>query len=183
MKKPVSEHRSWLRKCGYPEDIMSRAFHNAWFHDGFHDTAQLHMKIKIILCLPLQRIFLIININFDNKSLVTNIRIKINDSNSAYLKEGTKDSNIVYNNPKAYWDWLLMQIMTQNNINGLFKFTEKLCKICKIYINECSSFHVIRWYQLTNSKVTCSTVNALYYLKCNMCKIETHFENIGFKTI
>ena len=29
MKKPVSEHRSWLRKCGYPEDIMSRAFHNA----------------------------------------------------------------------------------------------------------------------------------------------------------
>ena len=84
--------------------------------------------------------------NFDNKSLVTNIRRKISDSNSAYLKEGTKDSNIVYNNPKTYWDWLLMQIMTQNNINGLFKFTDKLCKICKIYINECSSFQVIRLY-------------------------------------
>ena len=129
MKKPASEHRSWLRKCGYPEDIISRAFHNAWFHDAFHDKAQLHIKIKIILYLPCLS-------NFDNKS----------DSNSAYLKEGTKDSNIVYNNPKTYWDWLLMQIMTQNNINGLFKFTDKLCKICKIYINECSSFHVIRLY-------------------------------------
>ena len=35
---------------------------------------------------------------------------------------------------------------------------------------------------MTNSKVTCSTVNALYYLKCNLCKIETHIENMGFKT-
>ena len=78
--------------------------------------------------------------NFDNKSLVTNIRRKINHSNSAYLKEVTKYSNIVYNNPKTYWDWLLMQIITQNNKNGLFKFTDKLCKICKIYVNECSFF-------------------------------------------
>ena len=63
MKKPASEHRSWLRKCGYPEDIISRAFHNAWFHDAFHDKAQLHIKIKIILYLPLQRVLAILIIN------------------------------------------------------------------------------------------------------------------------
>ena len=54
-----------------------------------HYKVQPHIKIKII----------IYNLSFattycsnvDNKSLVTNIRKKINNSNSAYLKEVIKD--------------------------------------------------------------------------------------------
>ena len=29
---------------------------------------------------------------------------------------------------------------TKNNINGLFKCTDKRSQICKIYVNKCSSF-------------------------------------------
>ena len=77
-----------------------------------------------------------------------------------------------------------MQLITQN----LFKRRDKRFKNCKIYVNECSSSmcsNGINWE--IHSKITCSTVNVLYYVKCNMCKLKTSIgksigdANIGFK--
>ena len=51
-------------------------------------------------------------------------------------------------------------------------------------------FHAFHWYinWKNPSKITCSTVSIFYYLKCNMCKLETYIikaivdANIGSKT-
>ena len=58
------------------------------------------------------------------------------------------------------------KFQTKNNINDLFKYTDKQFKICKIYVNECSSFYVFVWWKLGNSlsKIACSSVHLLYYL-------------------
>lgn len=71
-------------------------------------------------------------------------------------------------NKKNYWDCLITQFIAQNfknenNINGLFKCADKLCKIYKIYVNEYSSFtcsNGINWEIC--SKITCSTVIVSY---------------------
>ena len=58
------------------------------------------------------------------------------------------------------------------------------CKISKIYVDECFSFtcpNGKNWE--IRSKITCSTVDALYYLECDMCKLETYIGKLigGFK--
>ena len=56
-------------------------------------------------------------------------------------------------------------------LKGLFKCTDKRCKICLLYVNEGNSFVMsnnMRWE--LRSHVTCRDINVIYYLKCNMCK-------------
>ena len=67
------------------------------------------------------------------------------------------------------------KLQTKNNINGFFKCIDKQCKICKKIFNECSFFtcsNGIDWEIF--SRITCSTVYVLHYLKRNMCKLETY---------
>ena len=54
-------------------------------------------------------------------------------------------------------------------LKGLFKCTDKRCKICLFYGNEGNSFVMsinMRWE--VHSHVTCRYINVIYYLKCNM---------------
>ena len=185
MKKRLSELRTWLTDCGYPEHIISKAFHDA----ALQGPAPYKDKKNT---LPFVTTY---HSNVNNKSLIWNIRKKIENSNSDYLKEVFNDSKIILaqRQPKNLLNLLTnakynSKVQNENNLNGLHKCTDKRCKICKLYINECSSFtcsNGIKWE--IRSKITCSTTNVLYYLKCNMCRLETYIGktigdvNIGFK--
>ena len=67
VKKQFSELRTELVNCGYPEHLILQV------------PAPYKDKNNTL------------SFNFDNKSLVTNIIKNINRSNSAYLKEVSKD--------------------------------------------------------------------------------------------
>ena len=58
-------------------------------------------------------------------------------------------------------------------LKGLFKCTDKPCKICLLYVNEGNSFVMsnnMRWE--LRSHVTCRDIIVIYYLKCNMWAIK-----------
>ena len=64
---------------------------------------------------------------------------------------------------------------------GLFKCTNKRCKICSLYVNEGNSFVMpndMKWELC--SHVICWDINVIYYLKCNMCD---HKETYIGKTV
>ena len=56
-------------------------------------------------------------------------------------------------------------------INGIFKCNNKICKICRLYIQECSSFITANNFEWQiKSHITCNSKNVLYYLKCKICQ-------------
>ena len=115
--------------------------------------------------------------NVSNNEKVKKICRKFNDIQSDHLKNVFKNSNIILaqKQPKN-----LLRLLSKARFNtdtnnfiqlkGLFKCTDKRCKICLLYVNEGNSFVMsnnMRWELCSN--VTCSDVNVIYYLKCNMC--------------
>ena len=61
--------------------------------------------------------------------------------------------------------------------NGLYRCTDVRCKLCRLYIQECTSFVTSKgttWE--IRSHITCNAHNALYYLKCPWCEVTTKTE-------
>ena len=87
--------------------------------------------------------------NVNNNEKVEKIRKKCYDIQSDYLKNIFKNSNIILaqKQPKN-----LLRLLSKARFNtdannfiqpkGLFKCTDKHCKICSFYINEGNSFVV-----------------------------------------
>ena len=72
--------------------------------------------------------------------------------------------------------------------NGIFKCTDKRCKICRLYLQECSNFKLSNgknWE--VRSHITCNAKNVIYFLTCNFCNYTTYIgittgdEFVGFK--
>ena len=81
MRKQLSELRTSLVNCGYPEQIISKAFHYA----VIQIPAPYKNKENNLA------FFTTYYSNTDDKLLLTNINRKVNNSNSAYLAEVLKD--------------------------------------------------------------------------------------------
>ena len=111
---------------------------------------------------------------YDN---VKKVRKKFNGIQPDHLKNVFKSTNIIFAQkqprnllrllPKGRFD-----TYTNNFIQpkGLFKCTDKRCKICSLYVNEDNSFVMssnMRWKLCSN--VTCRVVNVMHKLKCNTC--------------
>ena len=71
---------------------------------------------------------------------------------------------------------------------GIFKYNDKRCKICRLYLIECSEFELANreiWKIKTN--ITCRSRNIIYYLKCKFSMYEIYIGktvghyNHGFK--
>ena len=60
--------------------------------------------------------------------------------------------------------------------NGLFKCNNVRCKLCSLYIQECTSFKTYNGYEWQiRCPINCNSVNVLYYLKCTWCNVETTY--------
>ena len=103
MNKQLSELRTRLVNCGYPEDVINKAFHGA----ALQILAPYKDKKNTLLFVTTN------HSNVNNKSLVTNSRKKISNSNSVYLKQLFKDSNIVLTQRQL--KNLLMHLKNQNS--------------------------------------------------------------------
>ena len=63
---------------------------------------------------------------------------------------------------------------------GLFKCKEKKCKICRLYIQEGSSFVTSNGTEWTlKCFANCNSLNAIYFLKCNFCSVVTNIGKTG----
>ena len=55
-------------------------------------------------------------------------------------------------------------------MNGIFKCKDKRCKICRLYLQECTFFQTAndtKWE--VRSQISCNSRNVVYYLICCFC--------------
>ena len=125
--------------------------------------------------------------NVSNNEKVKKIRDKFNDKQSNHLKNVFKNSNILASKqPKNLLRFLSKAKFNTDTNNfiqpkGLFKCTDKHCKICSLYVNQDNSLILsnnMRWE--LRSHVTCRDINIIYYLKWNICH---HKETYIGKTV
>ena len=122
----------------------------------------------------------------NNNEIVTKIRKKFNSIQSNHLKNVFKNTSIILSQkqPKKILRVLSnARFNTDTNIQpkGLFKRTDKRCKICLLYINEGNNFVMsnnMRWE--FRSHLICRGINVIYYLKCNMCNHKETFPFVNF---
>ena len=123
-----------------------------------------------------------------------NIKRKTENTPSDYIKGIFQESNIFLSQcqPKELLRLLSNFSISRNPslLKGIFKCNDKRCKICRLYITECSEFELANrkiWKMKTN--ITCRSRNIVYYLKCKLCMYETYIGKTigdqihGFKTI
>ena len=122
-----------------------------------------------------------------------NIKRKIENTPSDYMKGIFQESNIFLSHcqPKN-----LLRLLSNSSIStnrslpkDIFKCNDRRCKICRLYLIECSEFELANkkiWKTKTN--ITCHSRNIISYLKCKLCMFETSIGKTvgdhihGFKT-
>ena len=65
----------------------------------------------------------------------------------------------------------------QQKENGIFRCSDKKCKICRYYLQECGAFKVennVEWQ--VKSHLTCHSQNVIHFQRCNFC---SKVSNIG----
>ena len=166
----LTELRTWLKNNKYPDHIISNAFHNARLQDPAPKPKDKLNNIPFVTTF---------HEDIDNNIIMKNIKRKIENNLSDYIKEIFQESNIFLSQrqPKN-----LLRLLSSSSISntpslpkGTFKCNDKRCKICKLYLIECSEIQLANnkiWKIETN--ITCNSRNVIYYLKCKFCLYETY---------
>ena len=176
VRKNLEDLRKWLQKCEYPIAVINKGIHDA----KLQGPAPLKNESRII---PLISTYYS---NFDNNLVLQMARQLIDRSKNERVQNAFKNTKLIqaYRQPKNILRTItnskfITQITSSPNA-GLTKCKDKRCDICKIYIKEESSFMTANW---TNWKMKCNancqSLNVLYYLVCNFCKITSYIGKTG----
>ena len=114
------------------------------------------------------------NLNFSQMN--QQIHRLLNNVKEPRLKDVFRNTKIVLGlkQPKSIRQFLVHSRFTKNTDktpNGLFKCSNKRCKICRLYCEFITS-NGTKWE--IKSDITCNSKNVIYYLKYNMCKTEIY---------
>lgn len=169
----LTELKSWLLDCQYPVKVINKSFYNARLQGPAPDPSK---KEKII---PLITSFYS---NYTNKDVVKHTNMLLENCTDETIKLNFKNTRVVlaHKQPPN-----IQRLLTRAKFQspdpqllkpGLFKCQSKACKLCKLYIKECSSFIT------SNNKtwgikchITCNSINVLYFLKCLSCNGKTTY--------
>ena len=117
----------------------------------------LHQNLKII-----STIYLLLQYTFsfhedtDDKIIIKNIKRKIENTPSDYIKEIFQESNIFLSQSQLK---NLLRLLSNSSISRK-KFNDKRCQICMVNLTECSEFKLANrkiWKIKTN--ITCRSRN------------------------
>ena len=135
--------------------------------------------------------------NFSFEPLVNKIRHLICDvSNNDYLSNVFSNSQIVLSQkqPKNVLSQLTKAKFVSHNVqlsnlneHCITKCNDKRCNICKLYLQTDDNFELANGKIWTvKSKISCHSINIIYFLKCNKCNGETSYigksNNLRFRT-
>ena len=167
----LTELKSWLIDCQYPMHVINKSFHNARLQGPAPDP----LKKKKIL--PLITTFYS---NYTNRDAVKQTNILLENCTDATTKKSFENTRVVLAQKQPP---NIQRIITRAKFGspepikqGLFKCHSKACVICKLYVQECSSFLTSNnktWY--IRCHITCNSVNVLYFLKCISCNGNTTY--------
>ena len=157
--------KQWLIEQKYPSDVIDKGIHNAMLQG----PAPKPSCEKIIpLITPYVE-------NFDNANIIDVTKDLIGNSKNTRIKAAFSDTKFIqsYKQPPN-----LLRLLTNSTfisqrrqkMVGIFHCRNKLCKICRLYLQKCSSF-------TTSSKkewkvkcyANCGSRNVIYFQVCAFC--------------
>ena len=142
MEIRLNELRIWLKSNKYPDHVIFNAFYNARLQGPAPKPKENANNISFVTTF---------HEDIDNKVIMKNMKRKMENTPSDYIKETFQESNIFLSQhqPKNLLRLLSTSSISKNpNLpKGTFKYTDKRCKICRLYLRECSEF------QLANKKI------------------------------
>ena len=173
-KSAINDMRTWLYKSNYPQVIVDKGLHNARLQGPGPDPSK---KLEVI---P----FVTLNCsNFLSKGIVKKANMLLENCPDETTKDLFKQKRVIHamKQPPS----ILRQLTsakfhgTDDSIkpNGIFKCSDKRCKIHKSYLVQCKEFKVANGETWTvPSHITCKSKMVIYYQICTGCNI---FSNIG----
>ena len=172
MENNLNDLRRWLKNCGHPEEIIEKGIFNA----------RLQGPAPPPTTTPTIPFVSTFYSNLDNKNILDTTKDLLTKSTNPRLQEVFKDVKFInaYRQPPN----LLRQITSaefltdqKKNEGGIKLCQNTRCKLCKLYLKECSSFQTANGTTWTiKSKITCNSKNVVYFQKCMSCK---KVSNIG----
>ena len=153
--------------CNFPESVIDKGIHCA----KIQGPAPEKLKDEII---P----FVTTNFsNLDFTKFVENSETLLKNCKDDKLKNVFSKSKVVLGlrQPKNLKQILMPTAGKSKPANGLFKCHRPNCIICKLYLQEVTSFVCANGYNWNiKCRITCHSKCVLYYLICNMCDIVTY---------
>lgn len=173
-KTELNKLRKWLTESNYPTKIIDKAFHNAKLQGPAPNPKEKKELIPLISTYCS---------NYSNKSIIKEANLLLENCPDEETKKCFKNKKVIlaFKQPPN-----LMRQLTSakfdssdkiQNKKGIFKCKNPNCKICKLYLVECTSFKTAKgviWEVPTF--VTCNSKMVLYYQICMFCKTTS---NIG----
>ena len=167
----LSELKSWLLRCHYPEDVINRGIHNAKLQGP---APQKTKETNIITYIhPNMSNFKFNNIVKMSSNLLQNAKsdeIKKVFTNIKFVEGIKQPKNIMRTITSSHFE-------NNRNANtekaGIYaECKDPRCVLCNLnYIQECSSFVTAnnkKWE--IRCHINCNSKNVIYFLKCNMCE-------------
>ena len=175
----LEELRGWLIECNYPKDVIKRGLHNAQLQGPAPPPKATRDKLIFITTY---------SSNYTHDNTIQQINNLLRSPKTKKLDEIFENctTTVAYKQPynllrhltKAAFTSILPPTISSQKPNGFFKCNRENCKICKLYVQECSSFTTyngVNW-EIKNH-ISCNSKNVIYYLKCIPCNLKT--TNIG----
>ena len=171
---------NWLKRCGYPQSVIDKGIHNA----RIQGPAPLNTNSSVI---PLISTYYG---NYSSKNIldVTKQLIR-NSKNERVTKafQGVQFVNAYRQPPSLLRELTNSKFLTQGNAvrdtvqtAGLFKCRDKKCKICRLYIQEGSSFFTSNGTEWSlKCFANCNSLNVIYFQRCNFCSLVTNIGKTG----
>ena len=153
-----------MKKCKYPEHVISKSIFNAKLQDPAPNPARSKNIIPFVITYCL---------NIDNKSLMQAVENKLKNISNAHLKSIYKDSNFILSLKQLktlYRKWTSTRFVS--NFKKIkkpvtYKCSGKRCEIFENYLNETDKF-TMSHNQVCEIRrgVDSHSVNVIYCLKC-----------------
>ena len=168
MENNLKDLTSWLLNCGYPLEVISRGIRNARLQGPAPPPDK---KVSIPLVTTYYSNFDGANILEAAKSLIqnsTNIRIKEAFKDVRFIHARRQPPNILQRVTNA--KFITAERVIRPGIWRCGRYEGVVCKICELYLQECTSFTTANGKIWTvNCSASCNSLNVLYYLVCNFC--------------
>ena len=159
----LQQLREWLKECNYPEKVIDKGFFNA----KLQGPAPENKNRKII---PFVSTYYS---NYSNQNIVNTAKELLSTSSNTNIQEIFNEHQIVFAQKQPS---NLLRILSNSSITpritakGLFKCQDIRCKLCQLYIQEGDRFIMSNNQEwIIKCKITCRSVNVIYYLKCIYC--------------
>ena len=175
--KELQKLRKWLTESNYPKRVIDKAFKNARLQGPAPNPKQKKEVIPLVT--------LHCN-NLTNRNIVKQANTLLEHCVDKETKERFQNKRVVLalkQPPNLIRQLTNAKFDSQNTSRkerGLYKCGRSNCKICNLYIIECTAFETASgtlWEIPTY--ITCQSKKVIYFQKCSTCNVVS---NIG-KTV